>query len=142
MSATSRQCLAKWMTWAARVIVLGTTAFLLLAWLLQMVWRTVLWASDILYLIYLGIALAGCIVSWWRQRLAGTLLLLVSLVLGSSLGLLSPWGTAVLIAWTWWLGLPFLIAGILVILSWWISRKNSSPLAHSTIDTLGPQSVK
>lgn len=126
MSAVNYNRLAKRMRWAARVIALGAMAFLLLAWLLQMVFRAALWASDILYLVYLGIALAGCIVSWWRQWLAGTLLVLVSFVLGSSLGLLSPWGIASLIAWTWQLGLPFLVAGVLFLLSWWLSRKTSS----------------
>lgn len=125
MSATSQQNLANGMTWAARVIGLGATAFLLLAWLLQMVWRASFWASDILYLIYLGIALAGCIVSWWRQWLAGTLLVLVSFVLGSSLGLLSPWGIATLVAWSPQLGLPFFVAGVLFLLSWWLTRKAS-----------------
>jgi hypothetical protein len=135
MSATGQQRLAKGITWAARIIGLGATAFLLLAWLLQMVWRAALWASDILYLVYLGIALAACIVSWWRQWLAGILLLLVSFALGSYLGLSSPWGIAVLVAWSPEFGLPFFVAGLLFLLSWWLTRQtgSSAPPPSSTL---------
>ncbi len=121
----NRQNVAKGMTWAARVIVLGATAFLLLAWLLQMVFRAALWASDILYLVYLGIALAGCIVSWWRQWLAGTLLVLASFAL-SSLGS-RYYGFRGLVS-----GFPYLVAGVLFLLSWWLSRKTGSSVAPST----------
>jgi hypothetical protein len=120
---TSRQNLAKGMIWAARLIALAATTSLLLAWLLQMVWRPVLWASDILYLTYLAIALGGCIVSWWRQWLGGILLVLVSLAFGSYLGLSSPWGIAVIVAWTPQYGAPFLIASVLFLLSWWLSKE-------------------
>ncbi|MBI4286087.1 MAG: hypothetical protein HY670_09375 [Chloroflexi bacterium] len=126
MSAAKR-CATKGMTWLARLTGLGTTVFLLLAWLLQMVWRPRIWESDILYLAYLGIALAGCIVSWWRQWLGGILLVMVSLALGSYLGLSSPWGIAVLVAWTPELGIPFFGAGVLFFLSWWLSREVTVP---------------
>jgi len=126
MSTINQLRLATGMTWAARVIVLGATVFLLLAWLLQMVFRVALWASDILYLVYLGGALAGCIVSWWREWLAGILLVLVSFALGSYLGLSSPWGIAALVAWSPQFGSPFFVAGVLFLLSWWLLRKTDS----------------
>jgi len=122
MSATNNNLFTKLTIWVARVIVLGALAYLLFALLINLMWRTVLWASDILYLVYLGIALAGCIASWWRPRLAGIILVLISFLLGSGLGLLSPWGVANVFAWTWQLGLPFLVAGVLFLVSWWFSR--------------------
>ena len=125
MSATIKNRIAKWMTRIARVIVLGAIIFLLIAWLLQMVWRPKIWESDILYLVYLGIALIGCIASWWRQWLAGILLVLVSFVFGSYLGLSSPWGLAVLVTWSPEFGLPFFVAGMLFLSSWWFSKKTS-----------------
>ena len=125
MSATIKNRIAKWMTRIARVIVLGAIIFLLIAWLLQMVWRPKIWESDILYLVYLGIALIGCIASWWRQWLAGVLLVVVSFAFGSYLGLSSPWGTAVLVAWSPQFGLPLFVAGVLFLSSRWLSRKIS-----------------
>ena len=132
MLATNKNRLAKGMKWAARVIVLGAVGFLLLAWLLQMMWRTKIWPSDILYLVYLGIALAGCIVSWWRQWLAGMFLVLVSFALGSYLGLSSPWGVAVLAVWSPGSGLPFFVTGVLFLLSWWLTKKTNSLLTPSS----------
>ena len=134
MSAPDKNHFAKWMKWTARAIVLGAIAFLLLAWLLQMVWRPKIWGSDILYLV---IALIGCIASWCRQWLAGVILVVASFAFGSYLGLSSPWGTAALIACSPEFGLPFFVAGVLFILSWWLSRK-VSPSTSSPSPTPPP----
>jgi hypothetical protein len=66
------------------------------------------------------VALAGCIISWWRERLAGILLVLVSIELAVHIGICA--GRNHVLAWTT-LGLPYLIAGALFISSWWLSRK-------------------
>ena len=58
MSTTKQQRIAKGMTRAARAIGLGATACLLLVLFLSLLWRAV-WPSDILFLVYLVIALAG-----------------------------------------------------------------------------------
>ena len=125
MSTTKQQRIATGMMWAARVIGCGAVVFLLGVLFLSLMWRA-LWASDILFLVYLGIALAGCIVSSRRLWLAGTILVLVSFAFGSALGLSSPWGIAVLVAWSPEFGLPFFFSGVLFLLSWWLSRKTSS----------------
>jgi len=99
------------------MIGLGVTAFLFLALCINLIFRE-LGVGDILVLVSLGIALVGCIVSWWREWLAGILLVLTSFALSSGLAL--PW------TWFWWwLGLLFLIAGVLFLLSWWLTRKAS-----------------
>jgi len=96
------------------VIGLGATVFYFLASSIQLVFRAFL-ASDILFLVSFAIALAGCIVSWWRQWLAGTLLVLASLVLASGLGLSGQWRVSDM-DWSR-LGLPLLVAGVLFLLS-------------------------
>jgi hypothetical protein len=64
-------------------------------------------------------ALAGCIISWWRERLAGTLLVLAAIGLAIHIGIYA--GRNHVLAWTV-MGLPFLIAGVLFFDSWRISR--------------------
>jgi hypothetical protein len=65
-------------------------------------------------------ALAGCITSWWRERLAGALLVLVAIGLAIHIGILAEHNHV--LAWTV-MGLPYLVAGALLLGSWWLSRK-------------------
>jgi len=114
MSATSRQRLAKGMRRAARVIGLGVTVFLFFALCISLIFRE-LGVGDVLVIVSLGIALAGCIVSWWREWLAGILLILTTFALVTGLALHWTW-------FWWWLGLLFLVAGVLFLISSWLSR--------------------
>lgn len=68
------------------------------------------------------IALVGCIMSWWRERFAGILLVLVAIGLAIHIGICA--GRNHVLAWTM-LGLPYLIAGALFLSSWWLSRKTA-----------------
>ena len=68
------------------------------------------------------VALSGCILSWWRERLAGTLLFLVAIGLAVHIGISA--GRNHVLAWAM-LGLPYLIAGLLLLGSWRLSRKTS-----------------
>ena len=120
---TAKRRLAKAMTIVARVIVLGAAAFWFLAGFLYLIFSP-LRVSDVVFTTYLIIVLAGCIVSWWRQWLAGIILILASFTLGSGLGLSSP-GIAFVI-WSVQ-GLPFFIGGMLFLLSWRISKKTNPP---------------
>ncbi len=65
-----------------------------------------------------GIALAGCIVSFWQERLAGILLVSASAVWGivqyTVVGIHDSTIWAVY-------GMPYLIAGLLFFRSWWLS---------------------
>jgi lipoprotein signal peptidase len=72
------------------------------------------------------IALAGIVVSWWREQLGGSLLILVSIAFGVLPSMGAGW--SILRALQGWLmlGLPFLVAGVLFLISWWLSRRTGS----------------
>ena len=67
-----------------------------------------------------AIGLVGCIVSWWRERLAGILLVLTALGLGIHIGVIA--GRNHILAWSM-VGLPYLVAAVLLFYSWWLLRK-------------------
>jgi len=68
------------------------------------------------------VAVAGCVISWWRERLAGTLLVVVAVGLAIHIGIYA--GRNHVLAWIM-LGLPYLIAGVLLLGSWRLSRNTS-----------------
>jgi hypothetical protein len=135
MSATKQQRLAKRMRLAARVIGVVITTF----FLLFLIGETITSiqaegfkfdAESLFVVVPAVIALAGYIVSWWRERVGGSLLILVSIAFGilPSVGAQQhqvPW--SMLQALQGWLilGSPFLVAGVLFLLSWWLTRKAS-----------------
>jgi hypothetical protein len=120
--------LAKRMRWAGRIIGLVAAVFLLtmligtaIAEVLTNGWE--LMTTDIVGILLgaLGVlALAGCIVSWWRERLAGILLVLTSVGLGIHIGVCA--GHNHFLAWLL-VGFPYLVAGGLFLNSWRLSRK-------------------
>jgi len=67
-----------------------------------------------------AIGLAGCIVSWWRERLASILLVLTAIGFGIHIGICA--GRNHFLAWLM-IGFPYLIASVLFFNSWWLSRK-------------------
>ena len=65
---------------------------------------------------------AGCILSFWRERLAIILLLLVAIGLGIYIGVYAGHNHFV----TWLvLGLPYLTTTTLLFCGWWLERKES-----------------
>ena len=66
-----------------------------------------------------GVALAGCVVSWWRLRLAAFLVVLASVAMGIHVALVA--GRNHFLAWSF-SGLPYLIAGGLFLGAWWVAR--------------------
>jgi hypothetical protein len=77
-------------------------------------------AQGILLGILIVLALAGGILSWWREQAGGVLLLLAAIGLGILIGAFA--GQNHFIAWLI-IGLPFLIAGGLLLSAWWLERK-------------------
>ena len=65
---TIMQRRAKGMTVAARIMAFGAAAFWFLAGFLYLTFSP-LHVSDVVFAVCLVIALASCIVSWWRQWL-------------------------------------------------------------------------
>jgi len=67
-----------------------------------------------------AVALAGCILSLWRGRVAGILLVAVAAALGAHIANFA--GRNHMLAWSM-LGLPYLVAGILLLNSWRLSQE-------------------
>jgi hypothetical protein len=76
--------------------------------------------AGILLAIIGAAALAGCILSFWRERLAIVLLLLVAIGLGIHIGVYA--GRNHFVTWLV-LGLPYLAAAALLFCGWWLERK-------------------
>ena len=72
-------------------------------------------------LVLIGVVgLAGCIASWWRDMTAGILLVLTSIGLGVHIGCFA--GHSHVLAWLI-IGLPYLVAGVLLLYSRWLSKQ-------------------
>jgi len=71
-------------------------------------------------LVLIGIVtLAGCVLSWRQDLLAGILLVITSAGLGVHIGIFA--GRNHFIVWSM-LGLPYLIAGLLLFCAWQLSK--------------------
>ena len=118
--------LARRMRWTGRIIGLVAAGFLLAMLIASAIAEAVLnglepiTVEGILLGVLGAIALAGGILSWWRERLAGMILILVSAGLGIHIGIVA--GRNHMLVWAL-LGLPYLLAGGLLLYSWRLSRK-------------------
>ncbi len=124
MPVSSRYRLATGMRWAARIIGLLAAGLCLLMLIasatgevLTGAWETTS-PSDIIQGSLLGvlgaIGLGGSILSWWRERLAVTLLLLTAAGFGTHIGLFA--GHNHFLVWLV-LGFPYLLAGVLLVIA-------------------------
>ena len=126
MSDSSPYRLAKPMRWAGRMIGLVAVVFLLTFLVGAAIGEALAEGPAAITIegITLGvlgaIALAGCILSWWRDRVAGLLLVLAAIGLGIHIGVVA--GRNHVLVWSM-LGLPYLVAGVLLLGSWRLSRK-------------------
>ena len=115
------------MTWAARVIGLGTVCFVLTfligetsAEYLAKGWAAVT-VEAVIVGVVTGIALAGCIVSWGKQRVAGVMLIVSAFLTATNIPPLQPLIPNNVRVWLI-VGLPYLVAGTLFLNSWRLSR--------------------
>ncbi len=126
MLESKQERLAKRMRWAARVIGLLAAGFLLTMLIGAAIAEVLTEISEpitiegILLGILGAIALAGCIISWWWERLAGILLVFTAVGLGIHIGICA--GRNHFLAWLM-VGFPYLVAGGLFLTSWRLSRK-------------------
>ena len=126
MSARNVHRLAKGMRWAARIICLIITVFggiMLIGEAISEFSSQGFVTTSIEggLLVMIGtVALAGCVLSWWRDLLSGILLIATSTGLGVHIGICA--GRNHILAWSI-LGLPYLIAGVLLY-AWRLSRQN------------------
>ena len=122
------QRLARRMTWIARIVGLVTAMFLAIMVIGSAAGEIIndepipFDVEGVTLGIIAVVALTGCIISWWRERLAGTLLVLAAIGLAVHIGISA--GRNHVLAWTI-LGLPYLIAGMLFFGSWRLSRNIS-----------------
>jgi len=116
------------MTVAARVIGIGTVGFVLTfligetsAEYLAKGWAAVTVEAVIVGVIT-GIALAGCIVSWGKQRAAGVMLIVSAFLTATNMPPLQPLIPNNVRVWLI-VGLPYLVAGVLFLNSWRLSQE-------------------
>lgn len=113
---SDRHQLAKGMRWAARIIGSIAAVFLVTMLIGAVVvegGEPVDIAGTTLGLLG-AVALAACIASWWWERLAGILLILTAIGFAIHIGVFA--GRNHFLAWSI-VGLPYLIAGVLLFVS-------------------------
>jgi len=120
MSARNLPHLAKRMRWAARIICLIVTVFgatmligEAISEFLAQGFITTSVEGGLLVMIGL-VALAGCVIIWWRDLPASILLVVTSAGLGVHIGIFA--GRNHFMVWSI-LGLPYLIASMLLFIS-------------------------
>ena len=139
MTATNKERLAKTMRLFARIIGLVTVVFGLLFGMSEAGTHITeiegfkviaLYLQSFLMGLFVIIGLVGYIISWWRVLPAGILLILAGVALPVIVRLPAsfrtpsgPEETPIIMALV--AGSPFLVAGVLFLLSWWLSRKTS-----------------
>ncbi len=130
MSATKHHRIAKGLRWAARVIGVGGIVFYLFCLFAASTFGDTLFDNSAVVIssrVTVVIALAGCFISWWREWLAGVLLIISWLTY-------SGWFIYKIAMAHYYLvqlhflsylviGSPLLLAGLLFLLSWRLSRK-------------------
>jgi hypothetical protein len=74
--------------------------------------------------VFSAIGLAACILSFWRERAAGIMLVSVAVAMGIFVSIFSVPAIIPdrLMIWLW-MGLPLLVAGVLFLNSWRLSRE-------------------
>jgi len=118
----------KRMKLAARIIGLLASGGLVIVFIMSGVaeiidrgWGTIPEDMQGIILAVLSIlALAGCILSWWREQLAGIMLIVIAIALGSYGGAIAGRHNIIV---GLMLSIPLLISGVLFILSARFSRK-------------------
>ena len=114
----------KRMRLAARIIALGAAGLFLVALIgSAFAEDEPITTEGMLLIIIVGIALAGGIVSWWRERLAGILLVVAALAMGAHIAAYA--GRNQILVWLA-MGFPYLIAGGLFLKCWRDSREGDT----------------
>ena len=132
MAESRQQRVAKAMRWAARVIGLLAATLCLGMLIVSAIANAAdpggeaMGQAELIQGALMGVlgalGLAGCIFSWWRQRLAAILLVLAAAGFAIHIGIVAGHGH--FLAWSM-MGLPYLVAGVLLFVSWRLSRKTA-----------------
>ena len=119
---SSQQRTAKRMKWTARIIGLLIAVGFLTVLILEGLAESgeAIETAGILVVVLNAVALAGCLLSWWREWVAGTALVLVAAGFGAHIAAYA--GRNHFLAWLVW-GLPYLVVATLFFISWRISGR-------------------
>ena len=127
MAESRQHSLANRMKWAARVIgLIAVVAFLAL--LIEEIIREGWYTSpepvnvNAAVILFECIALAGTIISWWRELLAVILLVVACEGLSIQIGLFTE--HSYFLAW-FMISFPYLVAAMLLFYSWRLSRRTA-----------------
>ena len=130
MPGDTRRGLAGVLRWAARIVGLLTSVGALVAIIAGTAvdlasgeWQELSTGDAVagaFIAVIAAVGLAGCFVSWWRERLAAVFLVVASAAMGIHIALLA--GRNHFFVWLV-MGLPYLIAAVLLLGSWRISRR-------------------
>ena len=130
--STTKQRLAKGIRWAARIVGLPVTLFLSMMAIGEGVqsglsegFGTIFTLQGSILGLSMVTGLAGCIISWWRVRLAGILLIAAAIGLDVAMVPEHQEGMSRFLAGAGFGFLPFFMVGVLFLLSWWLSKKPS-----------------
>lgn len=124
MSVEKSYRLAKWSKWVGRTVATIESVFFLLFLVGGAIvdGEEPIEAAGVLLFLLQVVAFYACILSWYRLGRAGIMLVLVSIGLGIHIGFCA--GHNHFLAWTM-IGLPYLVAGTLLLYSWRLSREAS-----------------
>jgi len=138
--------LTKGMRWTGRIIALPLAAFLFVFMIGEFIdsvktegLQHAMQIGGLLGGMTIMLALVGCIISWWWLLPAGVLLIFAYLFGAISSGLVAVYHVGVF-RWgqfgdLWSIpGIIYLVAGVLFLLSWWLTRKTltTAPSASET----------
>ena len=129
MAEKDPERLTNTLRWTARAITIFALGFTLIGPLIGGIieaqtegWAVVTETAGVLLIVIGLIGLAGLIVSWWWQWLAGILVILTTTGMAIHISVYA--GRNHVLVWVA-TGLPYLIAGVLFLLSWRLSRKTT-----------------
>ena len=131
---SSRNHLARVLTWVGRLIALTVTVGLFVFYVVGTIdtvkaqgLQQALGKTGLILVAFTVLVIVGCIVSWWWLLPAG-ILLIFYLFFGISSGLVAVYDFGAPFQWFDFYSMPAivcLISGVLFLVSWWLSKKPS-----------------
>jgi len=119
--------LAKRTRWAGRIIGILVIGGFLLTLIVSGIseaiagnWEALSDIEGIMLAVITAVALAGCILSWWRELPAGIIVILAAVTMGTYSGITAGRNNIIV---GLMLGLLYIAPGVLFLVSWRLSKK-------------------
>ncbi len=129
MSESSENRLAKRMRRAGRIVGILVIGGFLFALIVSGISEAIAGNREalgdiegIMLAVITAVALAGCIMSWWRELLAGIIVILAAVTIGTYGGIIAGRNNIIV---GLVLGLLYIAPGVLFLISWRLSRKRT-----------------